>query len=104
MSPAALLLAWLGFALFCLAMPRHCMDILPGRKLTAWQQRLLTLAGAVLLLFSARTAIATSGIALGLTSWAGLLTLTLILQSLLLTYLPRLLPGSCVVMLLVAVF
>ena len=41
MTLIALVLVWLGFALVAIAMPRHCMDILPERKLTHRQQRLL---------------------------------------------------------------
>lgn len=102
MSLDSLLLAWLGFALLCLAMPRHCMDILPGRKLRVWQKQLLQAGGGVLLVCSAGVAIAASGVALGLTGWAGLLTLVLVLLSILLSGRPRWLPGSCVVIVLVA--
>jgi len=100
MSVQALLLVWLGFALLCLAMPRHCMDILPGRKLSTVHKRLLQLGGAVLLFISARSSVAADGLGIGLTAWTGLLTLALVLQALLLSYLPRLLPASCAVALL----
>jgi len=103
MNLIALALVWLGFALVAIAMPRHCMDILPERKLTHRQQRLLQGTGAGLLVLSAWTAVVASGLGFGLAAWAGLLTLALVAQAMLLAYKPRWLPGSCGAALLVAV-
>lgn len=94
MSLQALCLAWLGLVLLCAAMPRHAMDMLPGRKLTVLQKRLLQLAGVVVLLCSGRAAIAVDDVAYGLTGWVGLLTLALVLLSVLLSWRPRWVAGS----------
>lgn len=95
MSLQVLLLIWLGFALLSTAMPRHCMDILPGRKLSRIQQRLLQLVGALLLAVSCYLAIQADGLHYGLTGWTGLLTLALVVLVVLLSYRPSWLPGSC---------
>ena len=103
MTLIALVLVWLGFALLSIAMPRHRMDILPKRKLTHRQQRLLQGIGAGLLVLSGWAAVVGSGLGAGLATWAGLLTLALTVQAMLLTYKPRWLPGSCVAVLLLVI-
>lgn len=80
----SLLLCYAGFAALACAMPRHFAQI-TGRRGAPLRPRLWQGAGALLLALSLWAALDQWGRGLGLTAWAGILTLAGLALGLLLT-------------------
>jgi hypothetical protein len=87
-------LAFAGFMFLSLAMNRHykqvklcSADIRP--PLGQWQRLVFRVTGCVFLLVSSLMCMADIGIAVGLVQWAGILTLTALQVSLVLTFGPQ---------------
>ena len=89
MTATVFLLSWQACVLLCLAMPRHCMDLLPGRRLKPLQQRGLQLLATLALLSAAVLAVQADGPGIGLASWLGVLSLVVTAQALLLAWRPQ---------------
>ncbi|MCV6589188.1 MAG: DUF3325 domain-containing protein [Marinobacterium sp.] len=89
MTATVFLLSWQACVLLCLAMPRHCMDMLPGRRLNRLQQRGLQLLAALALLSAPVLAIQADGPGIGLACWLGILSLVIMAQALLLAWRPK---------------
>jgi hypothetical protein len=87
------LLGFAGFAGLCLAMEKHCNDLL-GRKPTLFQQRALRACGWALLLVALVLAVHLRGWALGLVQWIAVLMAGGTLWVFGLPYQPRLLLGA----------
>ena len=86
-----LALPYAGFAALCLAMERHCQQVLGRHRLPPGQRRALQVVGWLLLVASPLPSIAWLGWGAGSVLWCGLLSAALLPLALLLAYAPRLL-------------
>ena len=89
MMLVAFTFSFIGFALLSLSMKRHFSQVYKNNVFDSRRAFLLRVIAYVCLLLSCATCLRGYGIGVGLVWWLGLLTLTALLQTLLLTYQPQ---------------